>query len=229
MHEAEIAEQITALIRSVGPTTPLAEQSCPNCKDGWVLRSGKAFPCECQISLRSARVIPKLYQNARLGDCKAATIARLGKCFANTSSLGVVISGPTGVGKTYLAAAITRALIEAQQPVIFREVSRIYSELRACMKRDESEENILAPYVNVRWLVLDDFGSGALTDFERRYALDLLNRRANTRLRTIVTTNCELQEIADKLDERIASRLSAFEQIVATGEDRRAQRGNHEV
>jgi DNA replication protein DnaC len=143
--------------------------------------------------------------------------------FGNPDSLGLLISGPTGVGKTHLAAAITRLLVEAREDVRFHEVSCFYSELRECMRRDESEENVVAPYANVRWLVLDDFGAGALTDFERRYALHLLNRRANTRLKTIVTTNCELHVIAEKLDERIASRLSQFDQIGAGGKDRRVR------
>jgi hypothetical protein len=230
MHAAEIAKQITASIRSAGPTTQRDEQSCPNCNgEGWIVRDvegqgRKAFPCECQVASRIAHVIPRLFQNARLSDFRTGTIARVGEFFADTSSPGLLISGPTGVGKTYLAAAITRALIEAQQPVIFREVSRIYSELRECMKRDESsEENVFASYVSVRWLVLDDFGSGALTDFERRYALDLLNQRAFARLRTIVTTNLELVTIGEMLDERIASRLSGFDQIGTCGKDRRAK------
>jgi DNA replication protein DnaC len=172
-----------------------------------------------------ARHIPALYRNARLGDFKNSTIERLVEFFSNPDSLGLLIYGPTGVGKTYLAAAITRALLERGQEIIFLEVPRLYSELRDCMKRDESEESLIAQYVNVRWLVLDDFGAGALTDFERRYALDLLNRRGNAKRRTILTTNLQLEEIAEKLDERIASRLSGFDQIEAQGKDRRATRG----
>jgi DNA replication protein DnaC len=184
----------------------------------------KAFPCDCQISARVARRIPTLYRNARLADFKATTTERVIEFFSKPDSLGLLISGPTGVGKTYLAAAITRELIEIRQEILFLEVSRLYSELRECMKRNESEESLIAQYVDVRWLVLDDFGAGALTDFERRYALDLLNRRANAKRKTILTTNLHLEEIAEKLDERIASRLSGFDQIEAQGKDRRAQR-----
>jgi DNA replication protein DnaC len=183
----------------------------------------KAFPCDCQTTALVARRIPPLYRNARLADFKEATIARVRLFFSQPDALGLLIVGPTGVGKTYLAAAITRELIENRQPVHFLEVSRLYSELRECMRSDESEETLLAQYVNVRWLVLDDFGAGALTDFERRYALDLLNRRANAKRKTILTTNLRLEEIAEKVDERIASRLSGFQQIEAQGKDRRAQ------
>jgi DNA replication protein DnaC len=226
-----VIAKLTQLIRSAGQTSQPEEQFCPNCKgDGWIVREveglgHKAFPCECQISARVARQIPPLYRNARLADFKATTIERLMEFLSKPDSLGLLISGPTGVGKTYLAAAITRELLEIGQGILFLEVPRLYSELRECMKRDESEENLIAQYVNVRWLVLDDFGAGALSDFERRYALDLLNRRGNAKRKTILTTNLQLQEIAEKLDERIASRLSGFDQIEARGKDRRAHRG----
>ncbi len=183
----------------------------------------EAFPCDCQIPARVARHIPTLYRSARLADFKVTTIERVMEFFSKPDSLGLLISGPTGVGKTYLAAAITRELIEIREESLFLEVSRLYSELRGCMKRDESEESLIAQYVNARWLVLDDFGAGALTDFERRYALDLLNGRANAKRKTILTTNLQLEEIAEKVDERIASRLSGFDYIEAQGKDRRAQ------
>jgi DNA replication protein DnaC len=185
----------------------------------------KAFPCECQISTRIATRLPKLYQNARLTDFKSATMERVGEFFSRSSSLGLLISGHAGVGKTHLAAAIARALIEARMDVLFLEVSKLFTDLRAAIQRGESEEGLLQRHVEVAWLVLDDLGSGSFSDFERRVLLDLLNRRGNERRKTVVTSNLDLQAIAEKLDERIASRLSAFDHVGAQGADRRAQRG----
>jgi DNA replication protein DnaC len=187
----------------------------------------KAFPCECQISTRIATRLPKLYQNACLTDFKAATIQRVGEFVGHRTSLGLMISGHAGVGKTHLAAAIARALIEARMDVLFLEVTKLFSDLRAAIQRGESEEGLLSRYIEVPWLVLDDLGAGSFSDFERRVLLDLLNRRGNERRKTIVTSNLELSEIAEKLDERVASRLSAFDHLGAQGKDRRVlQRGS---
>jgi len=83
---------------------------------------------------------------------------------------------------------------------------------------------LLSRYVEVPFLVLDDLGAGSFSDYERRILLDLLNRRGTERRKTIVTSNLELAELEENLDERIASRLSAFDRIRTTGKDRRAQR-----
>src|SRR5579859_5268342 len=111
MHAAEIASQLTKSIRAAGPTSHAEEPTCTSCNgERWIVREvegqgRKAFPCECQLSARVARIIPRLYQAARLvDDFKAATIERVMGFFANPDSLGLLISGPTGVGKTHLAA-----------------------------------------------------------------------------------------------------------------------------
>lgn len=70
-------------------------------------------------------------------------------------------------------------------------------------------------------LIIDDLGSGGLSDFERRTTLDILNGRINALRPTIVTSNWDLQEISDRMDDRIASRLAGFTMLQMTGTDRR--------
>lgn len=137
-----------------------------------------------------------------------------------------MLCGPAGTGKTHLAAAITRACIEIGKPILFKRAGELYQRIRETY-RDETgftEEGALSEYANARLLVLDDLGAGALSDFERRYTLEVLDRRLNAMRPTIVTSNWTLEEIAQRMDERVASRLSSFTLLSFTGADKRQQR-----
>ena len=79
-------------------------------------------------------------------------------------------------------------------------------------------------YAEIPLLVLDDLGAGSLSDHERRCTLELLERRLNAMRPTVVTTNWTIEQIGKLMDERIASRLSAFAVISFIGKDLRARR-----
>jgi DNA replication protein DnaC len=132
--------------------------------------------------------------------------------------------GSTGVGKTYFAAAIARALVESGKTVIFRSAADYYADLRATFNTsdaDMSEGAVLTRLTDVEFLVLDDVGAGSLSDHERRSTLHLLDRRINHLRPTIITSNLTVDEIGRAMDERIASRLNGFTAIALTGRDRR--------
>ncbi|HLW82565.1 MAG TPA: ATP-binding protein [Candidatus Acidoferrales bacterium] len=137
---------------------------------------------------------------------------------------GLLLCGPVGCGKTFLSAAIVRERIEARRKCLFRAVAQLYAELREAFRVNASEAEVLRPYLNSEMIVLDDLGAGALSDFERRAALDVVNARLNSLQPTIVTTNLELEEIAKKLDDRLASRLSTYKPLRLAGVDRRITR-----
>jgi len=72
-----------------------------------------------------------------------------------------------------------------------------------------------------RFLVLDDLGAGSLSDCERRYTLELIDTRLNSMRPTIVTSNWNLEEISERMDDRVASRLAGFAALELAGKDRR--------
>lgn len=106
----------------------------------------------------------------------------------------------------------------------FVRAESLFADIRASFNSsNETQNTILARFKQARWLVLDDFGTGALTDFERRILLDLIDVRGNDRRPTIASTNLSLDEIADRFDTRVASRFSAFTQVTFRSSDRRKQ------
>jgi len=135
------------------------------------------------------------------------------------------VTGPTGCGKTHLAAGIVRALIEVGKRASFRRAADLYAQVRASYGAmdDLSETAILAGYCGSPILVLDDLASGSLSDHERRIALEVIDRRGNDERPTIITSNWTIDEISSKMDERIASRLRSYKFIGFKGHDRRAK------
>jgi DNA replication protein DnaC len=176
----------------------------------------------CHTARQIAAALPARYRQAHLRDFPAPIVERV-TAWCATPRDGLLISGPAGTGKTHLAAAITRACLEIGLPTRFRRAADLYQALRAAYQQGVAEETVVAADATVRLLVLDDLGAGALTDFERRVTLEVLDRRLNALLPTVVTTNWTLEAIRDRMDERIASRLASFTLLGCTGRDRRAR------
>ncbi|HVI10208.1 MAG TPA: ATP-binding protein [Candidatus Binatia bacterium] len=134
---------------------------------------------------------------------------------------GLLITGKAGVGKTHLLIACARTAIQLSRPSRVDFFQKFYMDLRDTYRRNESEEMAYASRDNTPFLFIDDLGVGALSDMERRCTLELLDRRLHKMRPTCLTSNWCLAEIAEKFDERIASRLQSFQQIEITGPDRR--------
>ncbi len=222
-----IAESLAGRITAETPREPMTESqtsSCPECGDtGWVVKDRAAVSCKCQVEKRIRAALPQRYHDARLTDFSHATVQQALAWLGDRGD-GLLLLGPAGTGKTHLAAAITRACMEVGQPVRFRRAAALYQAIRESYDQGFADEGVLSEYARVKLLVLDDLGAGALTDFERRYTLEVLDRRLNAMLPTIVTTNWTLPQIREQMDERIASRLSGYTLLNFTGRDRRERK-----
>ena len=92
----------------------------------------------------------------------------------------VIITGPTGSGKTFLACAFAQKACRDGHTAIYRRVPRLFHEL-AIARADGSLTKLLAKFARTHLLVLDDWGLAKLADRERRDLLEIMEDRVGNR------------------------------------------------
>ncbi len=98
----------------------------------------------------------------------------------------IIITGPTGAGKTFLACALTnKACREGYRALYLRSPKFSYQMVLA--KGDGSYGKIINKLANAHVLVIDDLGLTPLTDTERRDLLEVVEER-HGHASTIVTS-----------------------------------------
>jgi DNA replication protein DnaC len=101
----------------------------------------------------------------------------------------IILTGKTGVGKSYLACALAQKACRDGYTVAYRRFSRLLDEL-AQARADGTYLTALRRLAKTQVLVLDDFGLDVLGAAERRLLLDVLEDRYGVSS-TIVTSQVE--------------------------------------
>jgi DNA replication protein DnaC len=103
-------------------------------------------------------------------------LTSLASCQWIRQHLNVLIIGPTGVGKSFIACALAhRACLEGFKVRYFR-TPRLFQDL-AIARADGSYGKVLNTLAKIHLLVIDDWGLAVLTDHEQRDVLEILEDR----------------------------------------------------
>ena len=115
-----------------------------------------------------------------------AAIRSFGSCAWVRNKQGIIIVGPTGTGKSYLAAALAHGACRAGFRALRIRVPRLLHEL-AVAHADGSYLQALNRLAKIEVLVLDDFLIAPLKESERRDLLEVLEDRYG-KSSTVVTS-----------------------------------------
>lgn len=137
--------------------------------------------------------------------------------------VGVIFCGPAGSGKTHAAYAVMNMLKEKNPEMIAHMTS--YSVAMSSLKNEfahDSYEEMGSTWDKLNndsgmydgLLLIDDLSSQKLTDFEIDKIMMFLERRLNSYMPFLITTNVKMDDFKSVFGERLASRLFGYATIV---------------
>lgn len=153
----------------------------------WMLRQNKRLKRRLtEAKLRLSQAAVEDVDTGAARGLPKATLLRLSTCAFIEDKLNVLVTGPTGTGKTYMACALAQQACRRGYRVLYRRASRLYDEL-ALARADGTYPKLLSRLMRMDVLVLDDFGLSVLREQDRQALLDVLEDRYGNRS-TLVTS-----------------------------------------
>ena len=231
----ELNGKIRAGLCSAGfPEDYLAPvRQCPLCNDTGYTGYPVKEPCECFVrayqrkirerigldggkpetfSAFDSNIIPDIPIPGQPFTQRQLTEAARRKCekwagsYPDVPFRNVLLTGKSGLGKTFLLHAMANRLVERGMNVLTISAYRFF---RTAREDYFERENSLEELMDIPVLMIDDLGTEPLMkNVTVELLFSLLNERLIRGKATIISTNLTLEELRERYTERIVSRIN---------------------
>ena len=222
LHE-QTFEKLYAM-KLTGMADALKDQMARPDMDGLAFEERFSMLVDAQHLFRENKRMKRLLENAKLklaasmedidyrsprGLDKSVMLS-LASCDWVRKHRNVIIVGPTGAGKTFIACALAHRACREGMTAFYLRTPKLYYTL-AMARADGSYVKVLAKLARTSVLILDDLGMAALTDSERGDLLEVIEDRHGS-ASTIITSQLPVEHwhevigdptIADALLDRL--------------------------
>jgi DNA replication protein DnaC len=150
------------------------------------------------------------------------------KNFEKSEIKNLLFSGPTGVGKTFMAGCIAVELMKRGYTVLYQTAPALFNAIYEYRynkaDNDEWESAIYTNILESDLLIIDDLGTESPSGMRYSELLNIIDTRfsnnARSTCKTIICTNIDLKNLFEFYDERIVSRITGgFDIFKFTGDD----------
>lgn len=183
-----------------------------------IARQNKALKTRLtQAKLRQKASMEDIdYQNKR--GLNKAQILSLANCQWIKEHQNILITGATGVGKSFLACALGHKACMEGFRVRYYRLNRLFQELKMA-RGDGSYSKLMGRISRFHVLILDDWGISSLNELERNDLLEIMEDRHGVHS-TVVTTQLPVENwheiignptIADAIMDRLVHNAHQLE------------------
>ena len=113
-------------------------------------------------------------------------------------SIGLLLWGDVGTGKSFFAGCIANALLDRDVPVLMTNFPTILNRLTGMFSEDRAD--FIASFDEYDLLIIDDLGVERSTEYAMEQMFFVIDSRYRSRRPMIITTNLKLAELKNPPD-----------------------------